>query len=775
MNRDRSGASSATSLESVSVTSTLDLIELIWRRKRLIAVGIFLAIAAGVTYYGLATPKYESSADVLLIHKSPEVVTRDQRFESGFEDYVSTHLALIVSRMIVERAIDDSSLRSLEMFAYLGPEDDLAEAIIWDLEATSGPRNLGENADRIMRLTFRGTIATECPLVVNAIVDAYRAFLDEIYRDMSNDTVTLIDQARGVLQNDLQRQEEKYIQFRQESPLVARGTDEVNPLQDRLAAIEVQRSQLLILRAELEGQLRSLQDAREHGRDDQYLVALIANMRSQSSNGDNSNAASPNTLNAQLVQLADQEQQARQFFGPQHPHVQALRQRIAATQQMLATPGAAFSPSSAEPQPNDTAVTDASGDDSPGPATVERYVDYLQQELERLRISEQLLTDLYQREHDVAKELSGYQLKDESYRRNIDRTQQLYDSIISQLQEASLVEGYGGFEARVIASPLLGEKSSPRGKLVLAIAGLTGCCLGLILALGAEVTDKSFRSRHEIQTRLGAAVLAQIPSPPISHSLTNGSLSEHPRDSESAGGSVDPLLCTYLQPRSPCAEAFRGLRTSLLHHLGQRPHCVVQVTSPSPGDGTSAVTANLAVSLAQIGRRVLIIDGDLHWPRQHQIFGVSASGPAESPDAGCRPDREPAFPWPALTTSVPNVSLLPVGQFVDQFRDFYSSPEFGELLGAARRAFDFVLIDSEPLLVISDPCVIASHADAVLLTIRPTWDSRQRGLRAKETLDAVDITPMGIVVNGIGSDLGGSYQAEMDSFQYLSDTQQNER
>ena len=82
----------------------------------LIAMSTAALIALGLLYYAFATRVYESSADVLLVPKRPEVVTRDQRYESGFEDYVSTHLALIVSRMIVERAIESSSLNHLTRF-----------------------------------------------------------------------------------------------------------------------------------------------------------------------------------------------------------------------------------------------------------------------------------------------------------------------------------------------------------------------------------------------------------------------------------------------------------------------------------------------------------------------------------------------------------------------------------------------------------------------------------------------------------------------------------
>ena len=437
---------------------------------------------------------YQSSADVLLIHKRPEIVTRDPRIESSFEDFVSTHLALIVSPLIVERAVETSSLNQLSSFAGIAPREEMVGYIIGQLEATSGPRSLGENADRIMNLTFEGPVAEDCPVVVDAVLDAYIAFLDEVYRGMSDDTLALIDQAKGVLQNDLQQQEQGYIEFRQKSPLVTRGGDEVSPLQERLTAIETQRSQLLLRRAELEGQLRAIHEFADRPADATSLLAMLANLRNQATT-DDANRTLPVSINNQLVTLRDQEQESLAFFGPNHPHVVALRERIGATRQLLAMPVGVF--------------TDEA--DSTPEKMVEDYKQYLHQELEQIDVSEQLLAELYDREHEQVKNLSSFQLKDESIRRGIDRTQQLYDGIISQLQEASLVKGYGGYEAHVIAKPLYGVKSGPRTKLILLGSMVFGICGGLVLATVLELRNQSFRSRQEIRSRLGWPVAAQIP------------------------------------------------------------------------------------------------------------------------------------------------------------------------------------------------------------------------------------------------------------------------
>ncbi|MCA9263648.1 MAG: polysaccharide biosynthesis tyrosine autokinase [Planctomycetales bacterium] len=720
------------SLGQKGLVSTLDLIDLAWRRKLLIVSGVIVAVAAGLVYYFVAPPYYESSADVLLVRKRPEIITSNQRYESGFEDYVSTHLALITSPMIIGRAIDESSLDQLGMFEGYSSRDDIVDTIVEQIYATSGPRILGENADRIMTLTFGSPNADECPIVVNAVIDAYKEFLDEIYRGMSDDAVALIDQARGILKNDLESQEKNYIDFRQKSPLVTRGVDEVNPLQDRLAAIEQQRSEMLIRRTAIEGQLTTLRNARASDEDDQQLLALVTTLRNEST-ADNAAAGLPSSLNNQLVQLTDQEKQALEYFGPNHPHVAAIRQRINSTRQFMAMP------TYSDDIDSDDIETTQSQTEASTANAVDAYVDYLEQELERLNVSEQLLTTLYQREHDSAKELSGYQLRDESFRRGLDRTQQLYDGIISQLQEASLITGYGGFEARVIAEPLEGEKAAPRGKLVVAGSGFVGLCLGLMLALLVEFQDKSFHSPQEIQSRLGATVLSQIPQY-FAARFAPAVASPSP----GAPSAIDPTVWTMLQPRTPQAEAFRSLRTTLLFNQQVDPNGIIQAIGLSREDGTSTIVANLAVTIAQLGRRVLVIDANLNRPKQHVLFGIKA----ETGMCNLFAQGGPLTPG-IVQTTVENLSVLPVGPLPTGPCEVFASRQFSELLETARRDYDVVLVDSESLLAVSDPCVIATQVDRVLLIVRPSKDSQVRAERAKEMLDMVGVKPFGVVVNEV--------------------------
>jgi capsular exopolysaccharide synthesis family protein len=702
-----------------------DLLELFWRRRNYVFVCVAIGVLLGTLYCGLATTMYESTADVLVVHKRPEAVTGANQYESGFEDYLETHLAIIGSPLIVERAIQDAGLASLDCFADLEIEDeqDLVDTIVGNLEVEGGSRDLGDSADSIMTLAFRCSVPEDCPVVVQALLDSYESFHTEVYQGMSENILDLIEEALRIVKTDLGQQEEEYNRFRQASPLVARGTDEVNPLQDRLTSIEVQRSELLLRRAEIERQLMALEKASEDGMDYQQLLSMVSELR-QLASSENGLPTISNSLEDQLIQLVDDEQRLLEHYGPQHPHVEMVRQRIASTRRLFALPTSAHleqreASDSAQPA---AALTDV----------VAVYRQYLEQEMERLEISEKLLGELYDRQHEAARQHSIFQLKDERYRRSIERSEALYDVVVSRLQEASLIKGFGGFETRVIAPPQEGTKVAPSRRIILPVSAFAGMLLGCMLALLVELRDGSFHSSDQIRQQLGWPVLGDIPR------YAAAPRSVRKRASDRA---CHPMLCCYYQTQSWPAESFRRLRTELFLIPDQSSR-VVHVTGAGDGDGASTVAANLAISLAQSGKQVLLIDADLRQPVQARNFNVPAQPGLTDI---LRSNLEPADV--ICQTPVTNLSLLPAGTLPDGSLELFASPRLGELISMLRETWDHVLIDSESVVLSSDACVIASLADGVLLTLTSTRDSRHRGQQARQTLDRLDANILGVVVN----------------------------
>src|SRR5205807_1005264 len=150
------------------------------------------------------------------------------------------------SPLIVERAIQKRNLAALASLAH---KEDLTEFVIKAL-SVSRNRAAGSNTSNVLDLSFRGTSATECPIILSALLDTYKDFLEETYRNISEDTLKLVLQARDVLQKDLMTQEKAYRAFRKEAPLLLmRGKEGASLTQEQLSSIESKRSALLVRKA----------------------------------------------------------------------------------------------------------------------------------------------------------------------------------------------------------------------------------------------------------------------------------------------------------------------------------------------------------------------------------------------------------------------------------------------------------------------------------------------------------------------------------------------
>jgi capsular exopolysaccharide synthesis family protein len=169
---------------------------------------------------------------------------------------------------------------------------------------------------------------------------------------------------------------------------------------------------------------------------------------------------------------------------------------------------------------------------------------------------------------------------------------------------------------------------------------------------------------------------------------------------------------------------------------------VVQITSPSPGDGSTTLAANLAASIAQSGKRVLLIDADLRNPSLHKIFGVSNDAGLVSVVRG-----ENDLPDAIQESEIPGLWLLPAGAPPVNPADLLASPRLPELLQHLREVYDVVLVDTPALLAATDAHVVATCADGVLLTIRIGNGNRPKLERAREILGTLGANLLGAVVN----------------------------
>lgn len=270
-----------------------------------------------------------------------------------------------------------------------------------------------------------------------------------------------------------------------------------------------------------------------------------------------------------------------------------------------------------------------------------------------------------------------------------------------------------------------------------ALGGLfLGVLLGVAAALLLEYLDDSIKGEADVAAATGgAAVLAVIPRVPDWRNRS------------------DAMLVSLEYPSSPTAEAYRTLRTSVQFAGLDRPLRTLQVTSPRSQDGKSTTATNLAVALARAGQRVILIDCDLRRPRVHDFFGLSNAVGFTSVLVG-------DVPLVNATQAVPGLDRLRVlasGPTPADPSELLSTRRAVELINSIKEACDIVVIDTPPVLPVSDALVLSDVIDAVIVVVAAGSTTKKEAQRAFELLRQVDAPVIGVVMNAGPAERGYGY------------------
>lgn len=218
-------------------------------------------------------------------------------------------------------------------------------------------------------------------------------------------------------------------------------------------------------------------------------------------------------------------------------------------------------------------------------------------------------------------------------------------------------------------------------------------------------------------------------------------------------GVPSPDLVVHLNPMGAAAEAFRVLRTNLQFLGLDKPLKSILITSTAPGEGKSTVAANLAVSFAQAGLNVCLIDADLRRPRLHKVFNVEnwrGLTNAVISQNGLESDMQ--------VTVIPGLTLMTSGPIPPNPAELLGSTRMTRLLEHLEGRYDMVIIDSPPILAVTDAAVLAPRIGGVMMVVRSGMVARRQVMRAKEALEAVQANLLGITLDGVaGSGHNGYY------------------
>jgi len=372
-------------------------------------------------------------------------------------------------------------------------------------------------------------------------------------------------------------------------------------------------------------------------------------------------------------------------------------------------------------------------------------IDRIRNDYETARRHQSLLENAYASQLKLDNEESGKYTEYNALKRDVDTTRELYDSMLHKFKEAGVAAAMRVSNIRVVDRAKIPETpDSPNRKFNVLLGSLMGLFLGTGFVFMREHIETNLNDPGETKLYLNIPELGLIPtivSDPattVNRRFGFRSLTTRNAGHEISGGSSE--LVPWSKNHSLTAESYRSTLTSILlwgeKDTGSRPQ-VILFTSPGPLDGKTSTVSNLGIAIAGImeeqNRRVLLIDGDLRRPRLHKVFGFAEN------TGLCDLLRETRSPEEcsldlARRTDISGLWLLPSGIPNGPITNLLYSPRLGRLLGRLRREFDMILIDTPPMITLSDGRILGQWADAVVLVIRSGHTNRKAALVAREQL-----------------------------------------
>lgn len=323
--------------------------------------------------------------------------------------------------------------------------------------------------------------------------------------------------------------------------------------------------------------------------------------------------------------------------------------------------------------------------------------------------------------------------------RETEATRVLYETFLTRLKETTVQEGVHQPDSRILTRATSGELVAPRKSRILAFSLVVGIIAGSALVLARELTQNTYRTAEELEQTTGISVLGQVPKIP-------------------SRGRHDTISYLSLKPTSAPAEAVRNLRTSVLLSDLDKPPQVIMSTSSVPQEGKTTIAIALAQNFAGLEKRVILIEGDI----RRRTFG--AYFPEASEKGGLLSVISGKLPLAEAVWRERGIDVLMGQRSTINAADVFSSDSFRSLIAELRATYDYIIIDTPPVLVVPDSRVIGQHVDAIIYSVR--WDQTRRhqvkeGLRQFQTanlrvagLVLSQIDPKGMKRYGYGDKYG---------------------
>jgi capsular exopolysaccharide synthesis family protein len=700
------GAAAASTGSDLSLVHYLQVLY----RRRYIAISAFLLVFLAVTLYTVtATRMYEATTRLLIERDTPNVVSFQEVLDQGAQtdDYYETQYAILRGRGLARRTIEALNLWEHPL---LNPEPGFSVrgAIMAPFNAIA---RWFEPARPIEAPGAEETAAQSRVIdrfLANLNVEAvrYSRLVDVTFRSPDPAMSATIANALG----------EAYI--RQNVEFTSTTTKE---------ASDFLTQQLAEQRRKLESSEQALQAYREQT--DSVSLEERQNVVVQRLADLNAAVTRANTARIQKEAAynqvrAVQDNPAAIDTVPiilSNPFVQQQKTELAALQRQRAQLSEKLGPNHPDMIKVGVAIQNA---EARIQAEVTQLVSAMRNDYEAALAEERSLTQTLNRQKGEAQVLNRTGIEYGVLQRDAEAARQMFEALLKRTQETGISEELKAGNIRVVdqaETPRAAVSPNTFNNLLVGLLG--GLVLAVGLAFAFEYGDDRIKNPDELKKLLGLPFLGMVPA------LFDKTI-------------VNPLLNRAVP--NLFGESFRSIRTNVLFSSADEGSRVVVVTSSAPGEGKTAVSTNLSIALAQAGHRVLLIDGDMRKPRVHEVFGRALAPGLSNFLVGASQPSEVVF-----ESGQEGLWLMPAGTFPPNPAELLGSKKFKDLTTFLKDYFDWVIIDTPPVMAVTDASIAANLAHGVLFVVGAEMTSRRVAQRAVEQLEMSQARFLGAVLNRV--------------------------
>ncbi len=686
------------------------------RKNRLLVAILTALVTAGMAFYTLGQTKiFEATATIVFDPNVPRPLG-DQPGNSGSDqssywnnvEYYTTQNWMIRSMRVASQVVKDLELNKDPNFLANVPAGSLKKEASGSVEDTAAilMKRLKVEPIKDSRLTtvsLRDADPKRAQHILSAVVDTYtQDNLDDVFESATTAADWLRGQVGG-LRNDLESSELALHQFKMDRNILSVSIDD----------------QSNMLRAEMTQLNQALTERRTQR---ERVVSRLAELRKVPADNPAELPAQELLASATLGSLrgrfvdADRALKALQAEGrgENHPSTRSAQAQLDSVRAALLAEVKNIQESYAR---------DATG---------------FEHEIAGLR-------GLYDAAEKRALDLNLLEIEYGRLRRGKETNEKLFSLVIERSKETDLTRALRINNVRVVDRPLVPQLPvTPNVPLNIAGGVAAGLALGLLAAIGKEQLDRTLKAPDEVERELGAVLLGVLPAAPLAPAQAGrrGAREARRRAAAAEPDHVPIELTVHLRPTSGHTEAARAIRTNIVFMSPDNPHKTLLITSAVPSEGKTTVACAIATTMAQAGQRVVLVDCDLRRPRLHSVFrrrndfGVTSALLDRSVQDAI-----------VFETEVPNLWLAPTGPIPPNPAELLHSDAFRGVLNRLQERFDRVIIDSPPIIAVTDAAVLSTLVDGVVVVVRASKTTKELVRRALKSLRDVGSQLVGVVLN----------------------------